>query len=269
MQNPGLMSVMIEHVRFVNRKRWFRFAVRGRGRNEQSGFFDAHPRFFSTSKTAVTRDRLNGRYRALIESNADHIADKRVLDLTSHDGRWSLAASKAGARYVMGIEARAHLVAAARKTMIEYGIPTSRVEFTQGDLFVELDKLEARSFDTVFCFGFLYHTIDHMVLLRKIARIGPVAVIVDTAISPYPGCIIEVDREDIEDEAAGAIGEVGDSRHVLIGKPNKSALELMLRAAGYPKLRYYDWMNAEIRCWDYLKDYYLRERITLTAEANR
>jgi len=150
MQNPGLMSVMIEHVRFVNRKRWFRFAVRGRRKNEQSGFFDAHPRFLSTSKTAVTRDRLNGRYRALIESNADHIAGKRVLDITSHDGRWSLAASKAGARYVMGIEARAHLVAAARETMIEYGILEGRVEFTQGDLFVELDKLEARSFDTVF-----------------------------------------------------------------------------------------------------------------------
>ena len=73
--------------------------------------------------------RLNQRHRALIQSNAAVIAGRRVLDIASHDGRWSLAASMAGAEYVLGIEARQHLAEAARDNMREYGVPAGKVEF--------------------------------------------------------------------------------------------------------------------------------------------
>jgi hypothetical protein len=45
-------------------------------------------------------------------------------------------------------------------------------------------------FDAVLCFGFLYHTIDHLLLLRKIARLKPMSLVIDTATTTLPGSII-------------------------------------------------------------------------------
>jgi len=239
--------------------------VRGKNNLPVAGFFDAYPRFFYTSSTASERDRLNQRHSALIQFNANVIAGRRILDIASHDGRWSLAACKAGAEYVLGIEARQHLIEAARSNMREYQVPDGKVQFLQGDALVELDHLEAGRFDTVFCFGFLYHTIDHMALFRRIARLNPTNLVIDTAISTQPGSIAEVRDEEIEDESNGAVGDPGAPTRAVVGTLSREALELMLRAAGFPALRYFDWLNAGIKRWDNLKAYYLGTRISLTA----
>jgi len=73
-------------------------------------FFDRFPRLRTTSTTDVRGERLEYRYRALIERNGELIRGKRVLDLGSHDGRWMLAALDAGARHVVGIEGRQQLI---------------------------------------------------------------------------------------------------------------------------------------------------------------
>lgn len=46
-----------------------------------------------------------------------------LLDIASHDGRWSFAAYKAGAEYVAGIEARSQLTNLAYENMQHYGVP--------------------------------------------------------------------------------------------------------------------------------------------------
>ncbi len=265
MQRPTLLSEIYERVRFVNQERWFRAMVRWKRTAPSKGFFDLYPRFFSTSETGSAPDRLNQRYRALIQSNTSIISGRRVLDIASHDGRWSFAAHKAGAEYVLGIEARQHLTDGARANMIEYQVPPGKVEFVQGDVMVELDKLESGAFDTVFCFGFIYHMIDHMVLLRKIARLQPQNLVIDTSISLQPGSIIEVRDEETEHESTAAVGEPGNPKRAVSGNPSRTALELMLNAVGFSNLNYYNWRNAGIRRWDDLKDYYLRKRISVTA----
>ena len=265
-RSPTLPELVRARIWSAQRERWFRIMVRRRKKKPPvAGFFDAYPRFFHTSSTASERDRLNQRYCALIQSNADIIADRRILDIASHDGRWSLAAYKTGAEYVLGIEARQHLIEAASSNMREYQVPDRKVQFLQGDVLVELDHLEAGRFDTVFCFGFLYHTIDHMALFRRIARLNPINLVIDTAISTYPGSIVEVRDEEIEHESTGAVGEPGTSTRAVVGTPSREALELMLRAAGFPALRYFDWLNTDIKRWDDLKAYYLGQRISLTA----
>jgi hypothetical protein len=265
MQSPTLLSEIYERVRSVNQERWFRAMVRWKTPARSKGFFDLYPRFFSTSETASAPDRLNQRYRALIQTNIGIISGRRVLDIASHDGRWSLAAHKAGAEYVLGIEARQHLTDAARANLVEYRVPVGKVEFVRGDVMVELDKLETGSFDTVFCFGFLYHTIDHMALLRKIARLQSANLVLDTSISLRPGSIIEVRVEQTEHESAAAIGEPGNPKRAVSGNPSRTALELMLNAVGFLTLNYYDWQHADIKRWNGLKDYYLGERISVTA----
>ena len=264
-RNPTLPALVRARIWSAQRERWFRIMVRCKKKPPVAGFFDAYPRFFSTSSTASERDRLNQRYSALIQSNANIIADRRILDIASHDGRWSLAAYKTGAEYVLGIEARRHLIEAARSNMLEYQVPDGKVQFLQSDVLVELDHLEAGRFDTVFCFGFLYHTIDHMALFRKIARLNPTSLVIDTAISIQPGSIVEVRDEEIGHESTGAVGEPGTPIRSVVGKPSREALELMLRAAGFPILRYFDWLSTDIKRWDDLKAYYMRKRISLTA----
>lgn len=232
-------------------------------------FFDSSPRFFSTSATASAPDRLNQRHRVLIQSNADIISGRSVLDIGSHDDRWSLAAHKAGAKYVLGIEARQRLIEAPRVNLREYGVPEGQVEFVQGDVMVELDQLKIGRFDTVFCFGFFYHTLDHMPLLRKVARLKPTSLVIDTGISTRPGSIIEVRDEAIEDEGAAAVGDPGNPAWAVRGHPRRAALELMLKAAGFSALHYYDWRNVGIKRWDDLIDYYLGARVTGAAICGR
>ena len=229
------------------------------------GFFDTYPRFFLTSKTSPQRNRLNQRHRALIQSNADILRGCRVLDMASHDGRWSFAAHQAGAEHVLGIEARQHLIDMAQDNMCECTVPQRSVEFIHGDVLTELDRFECGRFDTILCFGFLYHTIDHMLLLRKIARLKPANLVIDTAITTYPGSTIEIYDESIQIEGAAAVGDPGDTAWTVVGLPSRRALELMLRAAGFPTVRYYDWMHAGIENWAGLKDYYLGTRLSVTA----
>jgi 2-polyprenyl-3-methyl-5-hydroxy-6-metoxy-1,4-benzoquinol methylase len=267
MDDPSIVSILKDRFWSLNRERWFRWALRNIDHRPAEGFFDAFPRFFLTSETAALPDRLNQRHRALIQSNVDIIRGRRVLDIASHDGRWSFAANRAGAEYVLGIEARQRLVEMARDNMLEYGVPQSSVAFMQGDVLTELDRLEPRCIDTVLCFGFLYHTIDHMLLLRKIARLKPMSLVIDTAITTYPGSIIEVHDEAVHHESAGAVGDPGDPTRTVVGVPSRDALELMLLAAGFPTVHYYNWAQVGIERSADLKDYSLGKRVSLTAVA--
>ena len=246
---------------YRTRERWYRRVVERRKSARLLGFFDANSDFLISSHTRAEVNRLNERHRAMIESNRDIISGCRVLDLASHDGRWSFAAAESGASYVLGIEARAHLVAAAREHLSHRPL-SNRIEFRLGDVMSELPQL-SEGFDTVFCFGFLYHMIDHMALVRAIRRLNPKHLIIDTCISSQPGAIIEVWEEAIDDEAAAAFAESGSPGRALKGRPTKSALEMMLKAAGFGEIRYWNWTNAGIKCWAYLKDYYLGERVTI------
>ena len=135
-------------------------------------FFDDYPLFYESSDTAASPVRLNLRHEAMITSNQDILAGARVLDLASHDGRWSFAALRAGAEHVIGVEARAGLVDAANKTFAEYGVPTQDYEFVQGDMF---RILQERRFDVdvVMCLGFIYHTLRYGELFRGIIDAGP------------------------------------------------------------------------------------------------
>jgi predicted RNA methylase len=197
----------------------------------------------------------------MIESNRDIICGCRVLDLASHDGRWSLAAAQSGASYVLGIEARPNLVAAAREHLSHWPV-SNRIEFRIGDVMSELPQL-SEAFDTVFCFGFLYHMIDHMALLRAIRQLNPKHLIIDTHISSRPGAIIEVWEEAVDAESAAAVADPGSPGRALKGFPTKSALEMMLNAAGFGEIHYWNWKNAGVKCWADLKAYYLEERVTI------
>jgi len=57
-----------------------------------------------------------------------------VLDLASHDGRFSFAALRCGAAHVVGIENEPDLVQRHRTNMEYYEVPADKYEILEGDI---------------------------------------------------------------------------------------------------------------------------------------
>jgi len=232
-------------------------------KNPPRGFFDDYPRFFSTSKTVEHPNHLNGRFKAIIESNLNIIKDKSILDIASHDGRWSFAALKNGAKNVLGIEARQHLVINANENMKMYGISSNQYKFITNDIHDEIKQLESNKFDVVFCLDFLYHTIDHWYLLSEIKRLNPKYVIIDTRIDLANERIIKL-HIDYPEKEAHAFSAKSLKQQILVGTPSKLALEMMLTCLGFTNFEYFDW-KSKIKNFRNLVSYYHEKRITLVA----
>ena len=194
-------------------------------------FFDQYDEFYSTSRIGSHPNRLNSRYEAIIAPNIDLIRGRTVLDLASHNGRWTFAALMAGARHVIGVEARAHLVEAARRTLNRYGISDSRYRFVVGDA-CEVLKTESIRVETVLLLGFFYHTYRHFELASLAAATGATHIVLDTAVARAP----DPEKAFIEYclEPTGPDGAPSSARPMeLVGRPSRRAVELMFGQLGF------------------------------------
>ena len=212
------------------------------GSRAVSWFFEQFPRFYRTSSTAPTTARLNLRYEAIFGENRDIFAGASVLDLASHDGRWSLAALATGARSVIAVEARPELVKAATENLGEYGYGADRVRFVTGDVHEVLSTQDFEA-DVVLCLGFLYHTLRYNELLDGIRRTNARYLIIDT-FSPYmmgPVPNVNVIIEDADEQGKAVADTYTHGPSVLVGRPNLAAIRTMLGAYGYRVERLSDW----------------------------
>lgn len=197
-------------------------------------FFDRYPRFRSTSTTDTQGERLEYRHRLLIERTQPLLAGKRVLELASHDGRWTCAALDQGATHVTGIEGKPHLIDHACTNLSELGFAADRYRFVAGDCLTELTKLPRGAFDTITCFGFLYHTLHHYELLRAITALEPAALLIDSKFVLDELAAIVLGWDDSSREGA-ALPESGSasSTRTLVGIPTPRGLAVMLGALGW------------------------------------
>jgi predicted nicotinamide N-methyase len=220
-------------------------------------FFDAFPRFLETSETGPWLHRLNARYLALIDANRNLIRGASVLDLASHDGRFSFAALHNGATRVIGIEHDAALVQTSHENMSSYGVEPARYEFVQGDIFDAIERVERC--DIVFCFGILYHINDHMLLLTKIAEHEPRFLVVDTKISQLEGAVIEV-RSPLR-------GSPPPKGSQLEGYPSRGALDAMFSSLGW-EAEYFDWAGSGLTDGEHMGDYRAGHRVSALVTCN-
>ena len=235
-----------------------------------SNFFDQYPIFYETTATASAPGRLNLRYDAIFEQNREIFAGARVLDIASHDGRWSFAALQAGAAHVIGVEPRADLVSNARATLSEYVVDTTRFRFIEGDIFEAL-KAEQFQVDVVTCLGFLYHTLRYNELFAGIRRLNPKYVVIDTTIfhqSEQRAVKLDLDAAVVPRDAVR--DEYSHGQFVLVGSPTLPGLEMMLNAYDFSIERLSDWAGL-IRdnpgAEGVQKDYGVGRRITLLASS--
>ena len=207
----------------------------------KEGFFAKYPQFFSSSPVGNWPLRLNARYEAIIEQNRKAFNGARVLDIASHDGRWSFAALEAGASHATGIEVRPELLAAAEKNMDALAVGRDRYRFEIGDVFERSDVFK-RGYDIVMCLGFLYHTARHEELFDLIRRTQAKLVIIDTGISKLEGNFLEI-RQDVVDHPAMGHSDTGVvGGKILVGRPTKGAVCMMLSHFGY-EVTIVDWAD--------------------------
>lgn len=210
--------------------------------------------------------RLKSRHRILIQPNSDAIVGKRILDLASHDGRWSMAALDCGALHVTGVEVREHLIAAANEAMEEYHVPKDRYTFIKGDLPSVMEAFQPGQFDTIFCFGFFYHTVQHFELLSRVASLEVDQLLVDTHTVDDADPVVRLGLEDFRAEWAAMRQKGETGRATLVGMPSRRALTLFLACFGYGRLEYFDPGNNHIEDTDLRLMYATGRRATLRAE---
>lgn len=214
-------------------------------------FFEKDSVFFESSKTSAPPNRLNNRGYFLIHKNKHLFENKKILDLASHDGRFSYQCIKANCRFVLGIEFKKHLIENAKKNFSKLKIPKSKFKFVQGDALEQISKLPDKSFDVVLCLGFFYHCIYHLPLLKEMKRVARDCLILDTNIVLVPtrldkffwlfGKLCPRAIRILRTNGVMAVmfdgGKEGSAANSvfngLVGVPNKEALEMMLRAAGF------------------------------------
>lgn len=232
-------------------------------RPPEAGFFDDYPRFQETSRTAATNLRLNMRHEAIIEDNRDILGGARVLDIASHDGRWSFAALKAGARHATGIESRSRLIDQARKTFSDYGIKSRQYRFICGDVFEVLAKKQFKV-DVVFCLGFLYHTLRYPELFSAIRALDPRYLVMDTKISQHEDQVIALAVNNANVESHATADAYSRGKSTLAGWPSMYALTRMLHVYDFDLEHTYDWTDRLSRGRRAgMKDYLEGERVTM------
>jgi hypothetical protein len=230
-------------------------------------FFERYPRFYQTSKTGMTPNRMNLRHGILIEDNAALFKGRRVLDIASHDGRWSFAALQAGASYAMGVEGREDLVNSAYDNFESYEVPRQRYDFAVGDVHAFVKELRI-PFDIVLCFGFFYHTPFHIQLLNDITRLARLHILMDTVVSHSPDPVVQYSIDDVSSPMNSIDYDRRGQQKVVVGFPSIAMLNLVLGHLGY-NVRYLDWHARGIQDWSEIDDYRTRKRISLLASQKR
>lgn len=107
------------------------------------------------------------------------VSGKRVLDLFSANGAFSIMAAMAGAKEVVGVEHSEDRIKCA-----EFVASTIRsnckIEFKRGDVYNINDYFD-EPFDVVLCLGGLYHVADPAWVLRQIGHLTKERLILQTA----------------------------------------------------------------------------------------
>ncbi|MBN2419950.1 MAG: class I SAM-dependent methyltransferase [Deltaproteobacteria bacterium] len=219
--------------------------------------------FLQSSQTGSSLDRLNFRCDVLLSSNQEAIKGKRILDLASHDGRFSHACLELGARHVTGVEGRHHLVESANKNLIDMGHNPKFFSFVQDDIFDYLHKVTPKEFDTVLCFGFFYHTIRQSELISEIRRIQPAHFLLDTLISKdtdeKPCLVFMPESHEIEGSTIDPID--------LVAWPTKNYIELILRTYGF-SFKELQWSSEKVNNLKEIGDYTQSVRVSYYSKRN-
>ena len=200
--------------------------------------------FLHTSRVYATAMHLNNFCDAVLTRNIHAIRNNNILDIASHDGTYSYACLKLGAKHVTGVEPRPHMVALSNENLISLGHETTEFDFIIADIFDYLPTVHPGRFDTILCFGFFYHTIRQTELLAQIRRIRPSYFLLSTRVENFkiPESKLQgIKRWECHDTAGYLVfyyenpdQDVATIHNTgLTATPSKSLVEALLRDYGF------------------------------------
>jgi predicted RNA methylase len=185
---------------------------------------------------------MNERFEGMLGSNRDILDGARVLDLASHDGRYSFAALKAGAAHVTGVEVRQSLIDRAHEAFAFYDQDPETYRFVCGDVFEVLAR-EKFDVDVVLCFGYLYHTYRHTEFMYRLHNLAPRHLIIDTMVTSSRKATLRVIREEDVEDNRSAAQDAYSVGQVLVLRPSVPALDTLLSSYGFEIESMYDWKS--------------------------
>jgi SAM-dependent methyltransferase len=161
----------------------------------------------------------------LTELCGGSLEGKRVLDLGSNAGFWSLEALERRAEFVLGVDGRAMHIEQAEFVFEVKGIDKSRYEFAVGNVFT-FDYSRFGEFDIVLCLGLMYHVNKPVELMEVIARVNKDICVIDTLVSLAPGSYFRLRWEDPENPLHSAERD-------LVMSPTRKAMVDLAESYGY------------------------------------
>lgn len=202
-------------------------------------------------------NRMNARFKVFMRPFVQELQGSTVLDLASHDGRWSWASLRLGASHVTGIEARPDLIAKGEHLFTDAKV-RGRWKFIVGDIFDVLPQLRQQvpHFDVILCLGIFYHIMDHYLLLRLLRAFDPRLIILDTGLINDDRSFVRLELESTK-HFLNTIASVEGQDENIIGLVSRGGLRLMCKALGI-SCEFLKWNSADFDSHANLEDY-LRE----------
>ncbi|MEY2924976.1 MAG: hypothetical protein RLZZ337_1524 [Bacteroidota bacterium] len=222
-------------------------------------FFEEYQEFTTSSEVGSDLNRLKYRYKNIIESVS--YKNKTVLDLGSHDGRWSFAALEAGAKSTLGVEYNESLILKANSIKKKYRwvnadfIKEDNISFLKNNNF---------KYDVILCCGVFYHTLKHLEYFKYMCESFNDCIILDTHIWPSQDPMVHIQLESSTWDGNGYrnidkdIDVNGSPKNILTGIPSESYINTLAEGFGLSieKLDY----TKEIKNQHKLVDYVMKQR---------
>lgn len=166
-----------------------------------------------------------------------------ALDLACSEGYFGQRLLEWGAQRVVGIDIRAQNVRRAELVRDHFGVDPTHLSFQRGDVF-ELDPETLGDFDVVLLLGLIYHVEDPVGVVRLARRLTRSLCVVESQLTRQdapimhgqgvPDVLFPADASfaaELEEDSDR--NPVASTAGVLSLIPNRAALELMVRVAGF------------------------------------
>jgi SAM-dependent methyltransferase len=191
------------------------------------------------------RNRLEWRYRAFIQPIAGRLGGKKVLDLASHDGRWTFACLLNGAAHVTAVEIRQELLDKARRS-ITLPQMRDRVRFVAADVFDALPRLfdDGDRFDTILCLGLFYHVMDHHRLMKLMTAFKPELIVMDTSLIDSDDAYVLLKTERGATPRSAAL-DFHRQKEVATGIVSRGGMRMLANSFGY-RIFWVDWESVGV-----------------------
>jgi hypothetical protein len=173
-----------------------------------------------------------------------------VIDLACNEGWFSHRMLDWGADRVLGVDIRAQMIRRAELVRDHLGVPAERLEFRHADVF-DLRPSDLGRYDVVLCLGLVYHLENPVGALRIARALTSRLCAIESQLTRQSDPIVHGwGTTDAFEEAAASFAVrleedqeanmLASSGGVVSLVPNRAALALSARAAGFGEVEFLD-----------------------------